>query len=126
MRAGALLLIALLLAGCATASQSMAHFPMRGQSAEQLQTDMTACETFAESRKQEIQAAGTGAVVGGLGGAAMGAVSGAIGGGIGVETAIMAALGAMVGAFAGTAEDRARYRAVYIACMTSKGYAVGG
>ena len=118
--------MAVVVGGCATASQSLAHFPTRGQSAEQMQTDMAACETYAEAKKQELQAAGVGAVAGGLGGAALGAVSGAIGGGIGIETAVGAAVGALVGAFAGTAEDRARYKSIYAACIRSRGYEVGG
>lgn len=112
--------------GCASASETFVHFPVRGQSSERLKADQGECERIAQEKKQEVQAGATGAAVGGLGGAAMGAVTGAIGGGIGIDTAVGAAVGALVGLFTGLGEDDARYKRIYAACMNARGYTVGG
>jgi hypothetical protein len=80
MRGFALAAVALVLAGCASASQpSVAVYPAKGQTAAQQERDSAECQTWAKQQTgydpavDTAKGAGVGAVLGAVGGAAAGA-----------------------------------------------------
>src|SRR5213596_1673742 len=87
-RAGAALVITLVLAGCASSTQpSVMVYPAKGQSMELQTRDSVECQTWAKQQTgfdpatEAGKGAAIGAVVGAIGGAAAGAAIGAATGG---------------------------------------------
>jgi hypothetical protein len=136
-RAVAMVLGALVLAGCASSAPpppSVFVNPTRGQTPEQQVRDQTDCMYVAKQQTgydpagDTAKGAGVGALVGALGGAAAGAAIGAATGNAGKGAAIGAASGATVGAVGGGVYQHGRgkegYEAAYGNCMMGRGYNV--
>ena len=135
-RAGAALVITLVLAGCASSTQpSVMVYPAKGQSMELQTRDSVECQTWAkqqtgfDSATEAGKGAAIGAVVGAIGGAAAGAAIGAAtGGGAGRGAAVGATVGGLGGAAGGGtyqySKSKEGYDRAYAACMQGRGYAV--
>ena len=131
------MLMTLAVSGCATASQKFVAFPTHGQPPEVQMHDRAQCEQIATMHKgSDADAAmamgALGVATGAVGGAAYGALLGAVASGISagsgslIGLGVGAAVGLTVGIVQGVQANRARYERIYIACLTSKGYVVGG
>ncbi len=123
----------ILLSGCAAASQQVAAFPLRNQSAEVQDQDKRECDAFAQQHKTgtgALTTAGKGAAVGAAGGAVTGAATtaarpyGSITGGALTGAVIGAAIGAVGGGGWGGGEDQKRYYHIYGECMKLRDYHV--
>jgi hypothetical protein len=136
-RSVALVLVAGVLAGCASAAPpppSVFVTPLKNQSGEQQVKDMQDCQVLAQRQTgydpatSTAKGAGIGAAVGALGGAAAGAAIGAATGSAGKGAAIGAASGAVLGAAGGGAYNysasKEGYNQAYANCMIGRGYAV--
>lgn len=120
--------------GCATGAQRFVTFPAQGQDAAKQMYDSNECELIAQGKKEDPLIAGaTGGVVRGLIGGAAGAAGGAILGamvgraGQGAQAGLIGlGIGAVIGIVEGVAANHARYQDIFKACMTARGYALGG
>ena len=135
MRGFALAAGAVVLAGCASASQpSVAVYPAKGQTAAQQDRDSAECQTWAKQQTgydptvDTAKGAGIGAVLGAVGGAAAGAAIGAVTGSPGKGAAIGAVAGGVGGAATGGGyqytKSKDGYDRAYSACMSGRGYSV--
>ena len=133
---GAMLVVALLVTGCASASRpAVAAYPARGQSPEQQARDANECYAWARQQSQydpgadTARGAGLGLAIGAIGGAATGA---ALGAATGTGAGRGAAVGAVVGGVGGTAagagygytKSKDGFDRAYAACMAGRGYSV--
>lgn len=129
------LLLALILTGCAARESRVGVYPSKGQNVDQQAQDTSECRdaamNMAGSKGQE---AAVGAVSGVVIGATIGAILGAVGGAFfgvpGEGAALGAALGGAGGGIQGVGyglqtNDQV-YLANYRACMSARGYAIGG
>lgn len=126
---------AVILSGCATASQRYVAFPTKGQDATQQATDQTECEDIASGKRgsaaqSAIVGTASGVAIGATVGAVLGAIAGAFLGDAGSGAAIGAALGGASGGISGlgtgVGSNENRYTSLYRACMVARGYATGG
>jgi hypothetical protein len=145
MKAVSVVVMSMMLAGCATSSgyrtadgprtsgSTPYVTPGMGQTAAQQSADTVACQEVAsdQSRRgtETAKGAGVGAAGGALAGAAAGAAIGAAtGGNVGTSAGIGAGVGAAGGAAAGGGYkySRARdaYNAAFASCMSARGYSV--
>lgn len=130
----ALVTIMALVSGCASASQRLVSFPVRGQTVEQQAKDAAECEVFAEANKSNAEvlrsvgiATAGGAASGVLAGAVLGALgTGGAGHGAGVGAAVGATAGLIAGAWTALSAEHNRYLRIYGACMANRGYNVTG
>lgn len=117
---------------CAPLSRQVPAYPQHGQTAAQIETDIAACTTWAESATDDP---GTSAVAGAVGGAVIVAGLGAAFGAVlyailkldpAEGAAVGASLGGIMGATegAGAAGETAaqRQRGAYASCMETRGY----
>jgi len=132
-----MLLVMVTFVGCAAVSQRTVTFPVRGQNPQQMADDQAYCQSVADGRTQDAATAAMlggaiGAGLGAGGGALLGAVSGAYswrgsaGRGAGAGAAIGAAAGLLSGIAQGLRAKYEREQSIYVACMASRGYTVGG
>ena len=128
--------------GCsaAAAPRRMAPYPAQGQSETQRASDMSECQTWADTEAAAtIQDDDTSQTIGGLlSGAALGAVTGAAtfgaaggwGPGAGVGAAVGATAGAISGAVTtavgGAVADRQVVESGWRNCMVARGYVIEG
>jgi hypothetical protein len=131
----ALLILAVVSTGCATASQRYVAFPTHGQPPDLQLVDRAQCEDIATAHKgsnADAAAAGAliGVAIGATSGAAIGALDGAIHGTAGQGSLIGLAVGGSVGLIVGITQaavaNHQRYEQIYLACMTARGYVLGG
>lgn len=131
------LLVAFVSSACATASQKYVGFPTQGQPPDKQRSDRMECEDIATQHRgsdaDEAIAMGLlGTAVGSISGAAWGAVWGALASGASAGSGSLAGLaigataGLIVGIIQGANTNRLRYERIYVACLVSKGYTVGG
>jgi hypothetical protein len=133
---GAVVVMALLSAGCASSNQpAVAAYPTKGQSPEQQARDAHECQGWAHQQTgydpggDTAKGAGIGLAIGAIGGAATGA---ALGAATGTGAGRGAAVGAVVGGVGGTAagagygytKSKEGFDRAYAACMGGKGYSV--
>ncbi len=127
-------LVALLLAGCASA-QAPVLYPnakLKEVGKEQAERDIEACRTLADEYVKSTAGKdiAKGAAVGGVAGAAVGAVGGAVSGrGAGVGAAVGAATGATAGAAHGAIKQTGPspvYKRYVDRCLHERGYDVLG
>jgi len=139
--AAGILLVMMLLAGCATfpPGPSVMVMPGNGKTFEAFQADDSVCRQWAQNRTEwnanqtvNENVAG-GAIAGGVLGAAAGALIGAASGNVGPGAAIGAGAGLLGGAFLGSTqaygaggEVQRRYDNSYQQCMYLKGNQVPG
>jgi hypothetical protein len=136
-RVGAIVLSAIVIAGCSTTSgyrsDGMTVTPARGQTAQQQAADASACEDIARDQTnrgtETAKGAGVGAAGGALAGAAAGAAIGAAtGGDVGKSAGIGAGVGAVGGAATGGGYKYSKsgdaYDANFASCMSTRGYSV--
>ena len=132
---GAMLVVAVLSAGCASSNQpAVAAYPMKGQSPEKQAHDASDCHAWARQQSQydpgtdSAKGAGIGLAIGAIGGAATGAALGAATGNAGKGAAIGAVVGGVGGTAAGAGygytKSKEGFDRAYAACMSGKGYSV--
>jgi hypothetical protein len=124
--------------GCTTvASQKYVAFPTHPIPPDQQMLDQAQCEQIAQGHKgSEAEAAVAGGLIGtaigGAGGAAYGAILGGLTHGLSAGSGSLAglAVGAGVGLTVGIVQalqtQQRRYERIYIACLSSRGYTLGG
>lgn len=128
MRIAVLLVVALILAGCASPKPVLypnTHFKQVGE--EQAQRDIAECRQFAD---QQIKSGGAANVagstaVGGGAGAAIGAAGGAVRGSAGTGAAVGAATGATAGFLRGlfkASQPSQVYKNFVNHCLRERGY----
>lgn len=123
-----------LMTGCVSAHQRYVTFPALGQDAAKQMFDSQECELIAQGKKEDpLTAAAVGGLtrglIGGAAGAAGGAILGAMVGraGQGAQAGLIGlGIGAVIGAVEGIAANHARYQDIFKACMTARGYSLGG
>lgn len=126
-------LVFIAITACAAPIHRYVAFPTRGQTPDQVERDKQECQQIAESHRSGENLA-AGAAIGTGGGAAAGALIGAVQGaffgqpgyGAGYGAATGASTGLIAGITAGATADWQRYHNIYIACMLSRGYMLGG
>jgi len=138
-RGVSVILVATMVAGCATAgpppARSVAVYPAKGQTAEQQARDASECDAWARQQTgydptaETAKGAGLGALLGAAAGAATGAAVGAATGtGAGRGAAAGAAIGGIGGGVGGGAyqytKSREGWEKAYAACMQARGYSV--
>lgn len=122
------LIIAGLLAGCATSSRGIgaAYAPIidlrPGQTQEQLDADLAGCQQHAHKLMDAQQAAIGGAIAGAILGAALGAAAG----GHSRFNSHMAGVGAISGGVSAGAQAEGGQRGIVMRCMSGRGYSVLG
>jgi uncharacterized protein YceK len=134
LRIAVVLLILVLVSGCATVDRRVPAYPARGQTMEQVAADQAHCRTWAEHNTADpgSSAVGGGAVgavvLGGLGAAAGAVIYAAMGLNPGEGAAFGAALGGITGAIGGagsSAESSSIQQSkAYTSCMVTRGYTV--
>lgn len=120
--------VASMLAGCATANRGMGaqYVPIvdirPGQSQAQLDTDIFECQQHAHKIMDAASAAMAGAIAGALLGAALGAAAG----GHSRQNMQLAGVGALSGGVSNAASAEGGQRGIVMRCLAGRGYSVLG
>jgi len=136
-RIATLTLLVTLATGCATARERYVSFPTQGQTQDRKVLDEVECEAIATIHKSSDASAAIaggmiGVTIGAVSGAAMGAISGAVlqgmsaGSGSIAGLAIGGGIGLITGLLQGYTQNEQRYQRIYIACLSARGYTLGG